>query len=59
VNPAIRRRLPWAAAVLVAVAAFSLLMSDPADFLLGVLGGVVVSLIVGYLAGAFRSAPKV
>lgn len=57
-NPAMRRRQLWCAVLLVAVAASSMLMPDPADYLLGVLGGVAVTLLVLFLTGAFRSSPK-
>ena len=58
-NPAIRRRLPWALAALVGLSALGLLMSDPAAYFLGILGGFAVVLLIGVLTGAFRAAPKV
>jgi uncharacterized membrane protein YedE/YeeE len=55
-NPAVRHRLPWALAVLVAVVALSLLVPDQPAFLRGVLRGLVVAGLVGYFAGAFRTS---
>jgi Na+/H+-translocating membrane pyrophosphatase len=55
-NPAVRRRLPWALAVLVAVVGLSFLFGDQVDFLGGFLFGLVVSGLVLHFAGAFRTS---